>query len=221
MSGPRHPRRPEHFASRRIHERGRRRKRNGDSSRLARIHERAHLLRDHASTEHLGSRGPHCRHRRRQSRRGRLPWRTDAHQSPLRAPLRGPFPTQSGLTRTIIEMESTRSPIQHAPLSLILVATAFEPVEALIAAWLPFIENSPAGSQLIVIADHPIECHAGHTRLRIVYHTRPMGVGACLQTGIWSLETPLVFFVSTTRLPPSEQKSDFLERIDKVDLVNG
>jgi len=117
-------------------------------------------------------------------------------------------------------MEATRSPIRHAPLSLILVATAQEPVEALIAAWLPFVENSPPGSQLIVIADDPIECTA-HGRLRIVYHTRSMGLGASLQTGLWSLETPLVFFVSTTRSLPPEQTSDFLERIDKVDLVNG
>lgn len=118
-------------------------------------------------------------------------------------------------------MESTRLPIRHAPLSLILVATRLEPVEALVAAWLPFVENSPPGSQLIVIADHPIECRTAHGRLRIVFHTRPMGVGASLQTGVWSLETPLAFFVSTNSSLSREQASDFLERIDMVDLVVG
>jgi hypothetical protein len=118
-------------------------------------------------------------------------------------------------------MELTRPPIRHAPLSVVLLATNPEPIDRHISSWLWFIDQAPAGSQLIVIADRTTKIPLLIPELRIIHHAQPMGLGASLQTAIWSVETPLVLFVPSNGIPTPEQANDFLERIDQADLVVG
>jgi hypothetical protein len=118
-------------------------------------------------------------------------------------------------------MEQDRPPIRTAPLSVVFLATTPEPIGPFMAAWLRFVEKAAAGSQLLVIADHLKEDLTPHARLRVVHHTRPMGVGGSLQTALWSAETPLVFFVPADGSFASDQTGAFLEHIDSADMVVG
>ena len=89
------------------------------------------------------------------------------------------------------------------------------------ARWLPFVERAAAGSQLIVVADLPIDEIAPRPRLRVIQHTQPLGIGQALQTSIWSAETPLLMFVPADDSFGPKQSQEFLAAIEKADVVVG
>ena len=118
-------------------------------------------------------------------------------------------------------MESERSPIRHKPIGVVILATEPIALEPVVARWLPFVERAAAGSQLIVVADVPVEEVSPRPRLRIVRHTQPLGIGSALQTSIWSVMTPLVMFVPADGSFAPDQMEPFLVAIDKADAVVG
>ena len=113
----------------------------------------------------------------------------------------------------------TRTPIRSSPVTVLLLAA--EPVsdrEPLISGWRQVVDQAPSGSQLILIDDDPSSTFAD-TRCRVVRHVAPLGVGGCLQTGLWVVETPLILMVELdSGFEPSDAKSLF-EQIDGADLV--
>jgi hypothetical protein len=106
-------------------------------------------------------------------------------------------------------------------LSVVLFALNGEPSQAHVAAWLAFVEASAGGSQLLVIDDGSPQHLSPHAKLRVIHHTEPMGLGASLQTSLWSLTTPLVLFVAPQSHFTPEHAGPFLEHIDNADLVVG
>lgn len=118
-------------------------------------------------------------------------------------------------------MDSNLPPIRHEPISVVVMATSDASIETVVARWLPFIEKAPAGSQLLMLADRAVDNLAPHPHMRIVHHARPLGLGASLQTSIWSVETPLVLFVPTDGSFAPEQAEAFLVAIDRADAVVG
>ncbi len=118
-------------------------------------------------------------------------------------------------------MESNLPPIRLEPISIVVIATSAASIESVVARWLRFVEQAPAGSQLLVLADRAVDSLASHARMRIVHHARPLGLGASLQTSLWSVETPLVLFVQADGSFAPEQAEAFLVAIDRADAVVG
>ncbi len=103
-------------------------------------------------------------------------------------------------------------PIRSTPVTVVLPAASRDDV----VAWAPFLKKCPAGSQILAVVDAPIT--DAPPTVRVVQHTQPLGIGACLQTAIWLLETPLALFVGGSVYRP-EHVGPMFDEIDKVDLV--
>ena len=112
-----------------------------------------------------------------------------------------------------------RTPIRNSPVTIVLLAA--EPVsnpEPYISGWRRFVDQAATGSQLIVIDDDPASTFAD-ARCRVVRHTQKLGLGGCLQSGLWLAETPLLLVAELdSGYEPSEARTLF-EQIDHADLV--
>lgn len=108
--------------------------------------------------------------------------------------------------------DTVMDPIRSAPVTIVLPSASREDV----AAWATYLAQCPAGSQILAVVDAPLT--EVPPQVRVVQHTQPLGIGGCLQTAIWLLETPLVLLVGGGECRPRHAKAMF-EEIDNVDLV--
>lgn len=109
-------------------------------------------------------------------------------------------------------------PISQSPITVVGLLSKI-PLDAFAASWIPFVARAPAGSQLLAIDDHLATVPDSRANVRVVHHAKSLGIGEAIQTAIWSTETPLIFFVGPATT--TKHAANFLERIDKADLVVG
>src|ERR1700730_10701840 len=121
-----------------------------------------------------------------------------------------------------------RSPIAHAPLSVVLPAYPVAvPLEVVLHNWLAYLDTLGRDYEILLIDDAAPDCTANsaggltstYPRLHLLQQPSPRGVGAALRTGLAAAQFPLFCYAECGNCYQPADLGRLLEVIDKVDLV--
>ncbi|HEV3085326.1 MAG TPA: glycosyltransferase family 2 protein [Gemmataceae bacterium] len=123
-----------------------------------------------------------------------------------------------------------RAPIAQAAISVVLPThNAASALPGVIEAWTGYLDSLSRDYELLVIDDGstdgtgPLadELSTRWSRLKVVHHAQPQGLGACLRAGLALAQFPLFCYVECSTAYQARDLAKLLDVMDHVDLVTG
>jgi len=123
-----------------------------------------------------------------------------------------------------------RAPIAQAAISVVLPAhNAVSALPAVIEAWTGYLDSLSRDYELLFIDDGstdgtgPLadELSTRWSRLKVVHHAPPQGLGACLRAGLALAQFPLFAYAECSTAYQAGDLARLLDVMDHVDLVTG
>jgi glycosyltransferase involved in cell wall biosynthesis len=123
-----------------------------------------------------------------------------------------------------------RCPIAQAAISVVLPAhNAVSALPAVIEAWTGYLDSLSRDYEVLLIDDGstdgtgPLadELSTRLSRLKVVHHAQPQGLGACLRAGLALAQFPLFCYAECSTAYQAGDLARLLDVMDHVDLVTG